>query len=461
MCPGHEQCHRNTHLSFRWRAHEVGGKWGKLPLLFAWAMVVLISLNHLYPVVPFLSRLPTLFLGLLGWGTALLSVLYFGNRYLLVVAIVSLAAFCLGFFGGSYLDPPADPLEHLRRVHEWSCGKPAESIPRSNRGLWHYSMLTPLLCMDTAAVDPDNAFFRIHLANGLLWALACSVVSICGIQLGLPLRWALFSMCICFLFFGTNRFSYFRYYSMAPSFTSIMIYWLWAAVFFVRTSPRCMAKGMLTAVALVPVLWVNHNQEAIFLVFLLITWVLVNLFLLQPALPDHGIENRKDPGRYLSRFKIVLAVILLILLWVLPQSESFRNWLSVFFLKVVGPDHYRYLWASWHGWYIGPRVRGLRIADTGGNIALLVGVLGLVYFWPGFLQGSGQRKLKIYLLALLPFIGYFTPLLHFIWASNLKAGNYYRLCYASMFWFFFADFLRGLEDRVACGITRIFPELKV
>ena len=451
----------NRHVSLCSEPGPVTVKIIKVVLFFLWSLVVLISLNHLYTFIPLVERIPTLFLGLLGWGTALLSVLYFGREHWCSVALIALAAFCFGFSVGSYLDPPADPLEHLRRVHEWSCGKSAADFSRSNRGMWHYSMLTPILCVDKAAVEPENMFLRIHLANGLLWALACSVLYICGILVGLPRRWAVFSVCLCFLFFGTNRFSYFRYYSFAPSFTSIMIYWLWASVFFIRISPSSMVKGTLTALALVPVLWVNHNQEAIFLVFLLITWLLVNLFFLRPDTSANDIENRTNPARYLFRFKIVLAALLFILLWALPQSESFRDWLSVFFLKVVEPNHYRHLWTSWHGWYIGPRIRDMRIPDTGGNIGLLVGMLGIPYFWPGLLNGSSQKKLKIYLLALLPFIGYFTPLLHFIWASNLKAGNYYRLCYASMFWVFFADFLYRIEDHVSGVLTRILPNCKI
>ena len=459
QCSGCEQSHvRKCYASDSYDPATGKVKRLKVVLISLWLLVTAISLNHLFPLVPFLSQMPTLCLGILGWATALLSVLYFGKGHWRSVALVAMATFCLGFSIGTYLEPPADPFEHLRRVHEENCGKTAADIRRSNRGFWHYSMLTPILCMDTASVDSDKIFLRIHLANGLLWALACSVIYICGILLGLPRRWALFSVCVCFLFFGTNRFSYFRYYSLAPTFTSIMIYWLWGAVFFMRTSVRSMLKGVLTAMALVPVLWVNHHQEAVFLGFLLIIWVLTNLFFLRPY--PRKQKNREQLIPRLRMYRFFLFVALFIVLWILPQSESFRSWLSSFFVNSAALENYKNLWITWHGWYIGPRFNGLRIADTLGNIGLLIGVLAIVYFWPGLTPASGQKKLKIYLLALLPFVGYFTPLFHFIWASNNKFSTYYRLCYASLFWFFFADLLYGLENKVDDLATKVLSRLQ-
>jgi len=432
----------------------VSGKTCRILMVAIWGSLVIISLNHLYSFSGLLSGIPAFFLGITGWLAALMSILCLGRGDLPKVGVAALAAFCLGLGTGTYLDPPADSFEHLRRVHEMTCGQPSSTIPRSNRGLWHYSMLNTIVCPDSKPVDIDKVFFKVHLANGLLWALACSALCITALRIGLPFRWAFFSMCICFLFFGTNRFSYFRYYSMAPSFTSMVIYWTWAGVFFFTTSSRNMIQGMLVAAALVPVLWVNHSQEAIFLVFLVIVWSVVNFFVtVDVNCWTEGNKLREYRCLFKPQSKRIIAIILLFLLWGLPQSEMFREWLAGFFLPVAGPEYYKYLWVNWRGWYVGPVLRGIRIADTTGYIVLAGVILGIPYFWPGVIPGSRTRKIKIFVLAVLPFIGYIIPFFHFIWSSNLLAQNYYRLCYASMFWLFFADLLYGLEARASTAIA--------
>ncbi len=105
--------------------------------LFACSLLaVSISLNHLYPVFPFLSQLSTGFVGGLGWCTAFFVIVFCGRKHLRELFVLALAFFILGFMLGPFLEPPADPLEHLRRVHELSCGKTVAQMPRENRGVW-------------------------------------------------------------------------------------------------------------------------------------------------------------------------------------------------------------------------------------------------------------------------------------------------------------------------------------
>ena len=126
--------------------------------------------------------------------------------------------------------------------------------------------------------------------------------------------------------------------------------------------------------------------------------------------------------------------------WLLPQAQFFRHCLEQFFVRdfVHNIDQ---LALFWHGWYVGSKFTGFRVFDTLGIEGIFMGLLALPYFWPGLLPGETEQKTRIFILGALPFLGYFIPLFHFIWSSNVKIPTYYRLCYASMFWLFFADFL--------------------
>jgi hypothetical protein len=75
---------------------------------------------------------------------------------------------------------------------------------------------------------------RIDVAHGIFLGVLLSGIFLLSRRIGLVARWAFFSCCIAFLFMGSNRFSYFTYYSFAPSATSLWSYWLWTAVFFFR-----------------------------------------------------------------------------------------------------------------------------------------------------------------------------------------------------------------------------------
>ena len=417
-----------------------GFKW---TVLLLWILMSLISLDHLYSFCPLFGHLPTRILGGIAWLTFFLTIVYCTQNHLRETLLLILAFFFLGKISGPYLEPPSDPLEHLRRVYEWNCEHQADDMPRSNRGLWHYSMVGDLLCPGGEKISASRQLQRIDNVHGLLWALAAATLFVVSLRAGLPARWALLSVMISFLFLGTNRFSYFRYYSFAPSFTSLMIYWLWAGTsFFVRKDHAVLVCLLLGLLAL-PILWVNHHQEAAFLGFLLIIWLAINgLFIIHKAI----FSSAK------SRSQQVLVGLLTVLSsfamgWLLPQSPSFRHWLGNFFVRDF-TQNIDQLALFWHGWYVGPKFVGLRVFDTLGIQGIFMVLLAIPYFWPGLLPGETKQKIRIFILGVLPFLGYLIPLFHFIWLSNVKIPTYYRLCYASMFWLFFADFLYRTGRRI-------------
>ncbi len=423
-------------------------------MVVAWLFIVLISLDHLVPFSHLLSHLSTRFLGILGWGAALVTIFYLGRGHLRAIGSVAFLFFFLGLVIGSYLEPPADPLEHLRRIHEENCGKMAAEVAPVNRGLWHYSMAGLVLCTDAAQVKPVRMLWKIRIANGLFWALAGAVLFLVAIKTGLPHRWAFLAVLICFLFFGTNRFSYFRYYSLAPTFTSMLIYWILGVHLVMQENRRRFLLLAGCGVLFLPVLWTNHRQEGVFLVLLLGTAILVNVGI---SLSGRGNACRLSGAERKFRCWGPLAayfLFLFILLALLPQSADFRSWLAGFSIRHLGAEYFKHTWHFRHGLYLGGTGHAFRVRDTLGLTGQVLGPVMILYFWPGLIRFRIERKLRITLLAILPFIGYYTPLLHLIWASNVKVAEYYRLCYASMFWLFFPHFLYGLEQPLVRSMDR-------
>ncbi len=413
-------------------------------VLLLWILMFVISIDHLYAFLPFFSHLPTRILGGIAWVTFSLSIVCCAEKHLPEALLVALTFFVAGKVSGPFLEPPSDPLEHLRRVYEWNCGKVADAMPRSNRGLWHYSMVGDLLCPGGEQVQPEKQLQRIDNAHGFVWALSAVALFVLSLRAGLPGRWALLSVVISFLFFGTNRFSYFRYYSFAPSFSSLLIYWLWTGAFFFTHRMRRISVGLFFGLLALPILWVNHHQEAVFLGFIVIVWLLMNFFFVVLEIGNISSTLRKS-RRIVIGMTCVLSCFAVG--WLLPQTQFFRHCLEQFFVRdfVHNIDQ---LALFWHGWYVGPKFTGFRVFDTLGIEGILMGFLALFYFWPGLLPGETEQKTRIFILGALPFMGYFIPLFHFIWSSNVKIPTYYRLCYASMFWLFFADFLYRTGQRL-------------
>ena len=205
-------------------------------IFLVWTFISLVSINHLYRFsdsLVFSSRL----LGILGWGAVSLSLIALSLRFWRQTLCVFILFFCIGFWRGPFLEPPADPFEHLKRIHSY-CGLSSNEMPRENRGLWHYSMASTIICTDSAIFSPESKLQRIDVSHGLFLGMLLSVLFVVAKKGGFVDRWAFIGCLIAFLFMGTNRFSYFSYYSFAPSSTSLFVYWLWIALFFFAETGR-------------------------------------------------------------------------------------------------------------------------------------------------------------------------------------------------------------------------------
>lgn len=435
--------------------------WNKVAaslVLLLWCAVSLISINHLYPLFNSLKFTAT-FIGLLGWLTISSSLIYLSRGFWHQTFLVFLLFLCFGYWSGPFLEPPSDPLEHLKRIHS-ICNEDSGEILQVNSGFWHYSMAGTVICSDSENTNPDTKLRRIDATHGLFLGLLMSGLFILARYAGLTLRWAFFSCLVAFLFMGTNRFSYFTYYSLAPSYTSMLICWLWTAFFFFRSDRKALVVGTLVAMLSLPFLWVNHRQEAVFIGLLVSVWILLNVYSLAfRTMSEKTFFQTSDRKCFGINTHCMINILLLslffLLFFILPQFDFIQNILSRFFVRDLWLQN-QHLVVTWNELHLFGRIWSNRIDDTLGNIGIVMFVLTIPYFWPRFIRQNLEKKVRLWILAFLPFLGYTIQLFHFVWLSNVRSFEYYRLCYVSFFWLFFADLLQGLEGRFYLGGKKIF-----
>ena len=440
-------------------------------IILLWSFLSLISLHHLYP---FWNGLvfSTFFLGMIGWVTIFITIAFLSRRFIKQGLLIFFIFFCLGYCLGPYLEPPADPLDHLKQTYSF-CDKKADQIPKKNRGFWHYSMSSTFLCSSTQSTCPEAVLRKIDIMHGVYWGLLMVGLFIVSKSAGLPNRWAFASSLIAFLFFGTNRFSYFSYYSLAPSFSSLLLYWIWISIFFFKRSWKAIALGLAMALISLPILIANHAQEAVFIGFIAVIWLFWNIHeriwdvLSTKKKTINSLQSNNSQGllhmhkediwyrqpRSQSWMKQNYLLIVFAVLFILPQFEFFQSILTPLF-RFNNWQNNQELVYSWHGFHLMGKIWSYRVNDTLGIIGILPLFLGIVIFWPNVIQIDTTVKKKIIIVGILPLIVYCIPLFHFVWVSNCvwrptHIRYYYRICYSSMFWITIAFFLYGMEGRFA------------
>jgi hypothetical protein len=395
-----------------------------------WCLLSLISLNHIRPFADYL-HVSNSFLGILGWLTLILTICLLSGRLFKQGLLIFLTFLCLGYFLGPYLEPPSDPIDHLNRTYSY-CGESSNQVSKIKRGFWHYNMSGTLICPQK---NSNNAVETIRIINGLhgvYLGILMVVLFLLSKAAGLPDRWAFISCIMAFLFFGTNRFSYFSYYSFAPSFTSLAVLWMWTGSFFFKKRWKDILFGLIAAIIGLPVLWVNHLQESIFLVIIAGIWICWNLHeniwlaLKKPNSPK---------GTTLTKYslRILYFCILGVIFFLLPQFEIFRKMLSPLFLA----DHWdvnQHFVYFWNGIHLMGKIWGHRINDTLGLFGLFPLILMILFSVSSIWNKNKKTDFRVFLLGVVPFVIYLIPLNHFIWLSNVKNEVYWRICYISMFW---------------------------
>lgn len=390
----------------------------KITTLILWIVISIISINHLYSLVDL--KIPMYILGIIGWLSYTFTSIFLSRAYIKQSLLIFFVFFGIGYFTGPYLEPPADTLAHLQRVYLFSNNN-GINIPKTNRGLWHYSMVASILCLSNKQKEPGQTLNKIFILHGLFFTFSMVGLFVLSKSSGLPDRWAYFSMIMALLFMGTNRFSYFTYYSFGPTFSSIQIYWIWTALFFFKRKARSIITGLSIFLLSIPIFMVNHLQETFFLAQIVSVWLLLNgTAWFWPRL-----------NQAWKKLMFVMAIITI--LFIIPQFSFFHNsfalWKKMNFWNKNQPVIF-YL----GGIQVIGKIWRYRVSDTLGIMGAMPLFLSVFFFWPKLFADDIDKKLRLFILGIMPFIGYCIPFYHVIWLSNCNIHIYYRLAYSSIFW---------------------------
>lgn len=398
-------------------------------------LVVLIAiLSMIYFTTPrYNFTINQAFLGWIGWVTLTISTLLVSFKYKKECFFVFLLFFTFGFFSKAYLEPVSDQIDHLCRTQE-KC-RNIDTGDRVNRGLWQYNMNSLFLCDgETTNKSPENKLFSLDILHGLYISFASTILYTISRNTGLPAKWSFFSVIIAILFMGTNKFSYFRYYSYGPSFTSLCIYYLWISFFFFSDSKKAIILGLFLLLPLIIIILVNHLQEAVFLIFISSFWV---IFCLTEKL--YCLKNKNN-------ILLPWTIILLSLFFIFPQFQWFEKIFSLLPISNIWEKNQSivYYWNSIHimGKIWLPQYR---VADTVGLLGFAP--LALTPLILLFNQSIFSKSMlaRIILLGILPFLIFCIPFYHYIWVAHVQIPVYYRIAYSSLFWVPIASFFYQVE----------------
>jgi hypothetical protein len=399
-----------------------------------WVLMALISINHLFDITE-KCNFSTFALGVIAWATILLTIIGVARYQLRQTFYIFFCFFCVNYALGPYLEPPADPLTHLQRSYSF-IDKYSDDIAKNNNGLWHYSMSSVALPDFSKTQDPEAVFSRIDLLHGIYCGLLMAAIFLVSKATGLPDRWCLLSCVIAFIFFGTNSFSYFRYYSFGPSFTSLMIYFLWTAVFFFKRQIKQLLLGLFAALLCVPILITNHLQEAVFIAFIAVIMLSIVI--------GENLWRITTP-----RQRIAGCFILFGVLFIMPQFESVQTLIGHYSLVNDWEKNQAVVY-YWKGIHIMGKIWDFRVNDTLGFMGIAPLFIGIFFLWPGIINAPAHVKVRALVLGILPLIIYCIPLFHLIWVTNCvnratRVRYYYRICYSSMFWISITFFLFSIK----------------
>ncbi|RJP74836.1 MAG: hypothetical protein C4522_22250 [Desulfobacteraceae bacterium] len=395
-----------------------------------------ISFDFLFAIFDGFSP-STDFVGILGWAGCISAIFALGRKNIRHIVFLFIVFFLIGFYTGPFLEPPSDPINHLHRTHQINNQSIKELYQKDTRfglnlGIWHYSMMSCILHSSDREETPGKILRDIHILHGLFLGLIVCSLFLLGKFTGLPNRWAVFSCFTAILFFGTNLFSFFRYYSFGPTFTSIMIFWLWTGRFFFSDDQKSIWTGMLSGFLLFPILLVNHSQEAAFLAIAMTLWILTAI--------SHSDAFQKMPMR------LFFLMATLVVFFLLPQFTLIQKIVAGMVDFNWWPSNQNML-LTYHDFFFGIKPWIDRIPETAG----IAGITPIFCFLIiRFIRKNTDSRVTIRLLVLgvLPFIACLVPMIALFWLTVTYQDSVYRMCYISFFWLSIAYCLFACESRI-------------
>jgi len=347
---------------------------------------------HLINLTIFFYFLPTLLKNNRGWGWLFWGFLFF-----------------FFFIPGAYLEYPADPWEHFRRLYSWQSftffKDNVQADYKKGSYFWGWTFLfwvKPLF--RRWALDCYSAFWQ--------WLLALQVYFFAR-RLGFSRGWAYLQVMAYIFFFGNNLFGI-RYYALSSLPLAHIAYLRSLMVIMdVLDGRRIQALALLV---LLPLIFFNHVQEAIFLLLGGILLILVFWY-----------EKKSPTTRRLINFLGLLTLI-----------GSLGVWILHFFPQYVKKIEFLHLQRVW---------------QYNRNLLEALGIHGVISVLLSLLLLNRFRQVS--LLTLAPaFLLIFPPTVYLIAHFMVEPYHAYRILYAVPTGFILvASFKVGIEwlgQKLAC-----------
>lgn len=367
----------------------------------------------------------------------LMSVAHFRGSVRKELFIVLIIGIILAptIYQGPFFQPPSDPVFHADVLWDYM-GENA--FDYSNRGFINKSIFYILFHLFQ---EPVNWTFRmnlIYLFHYITNIAMISAVYFSSRLYGLNKKWSFVSVILMVLFFGTDRFSYFTYYSLAPSGINMPFYWLISALVINATlkineitikSTSKIIYIYILGIALIPLIYYNHKQEAGFLLYIYMLAFLIFILKL--------IQIKKW---HLFRNYFLIPVVVTVLFF--PFALYFKIFPKLLLFSIEYVEKFSLHVSSYGGLWILGRLNGPRILETLG----VIGFLPLVFVIILILVKSFLNSLKnniiirkvsweLFIPGLLPFWILLIPFNLMVWISLVPATEtFWRACFATQFW---------------------------
>lgn len=353
-------------------------------------------------------------------------------------------------WNGPFFQPPSDPLFHAELLWD-SFNDTGFNIANrdfigKNIFKFFYSIFSPTTLKERV--------FILHSLHGLSAILMGLSVYFSSRIYGLPPRWSFFSAIVMFGFFGTDRFSFLGYYSLAPASLNFAFTWLLFALLFkkVYSKEKVFQKYFIQillllfyTILLIPILAYNHYQEVVFLcfgfVFLFFGFLYRNL----------GIWKNAKYYFYILFLGICFFPIAILQKYKI-SIPRLNEWGEIDYFFQGLYSYYKTPWIFF-------RVSAPRLWDTLG----LMGIIPIFIFSILLIQLLVFRskrnffyKLRFIIPAILPFWIYLIPINLFVWLSIMPYSGevFWRATYMSQYWITIAFLFYQAEKWIYLKFSR-------
>ena len=312
-----------------------------------------------------------------------------------------LALALLFILPGAYLEFPSDPWEHFRRIFAWQNNDfiIENSVRNKFAYFWGWTFMSN--------IEPIYRRYALNLYSAFWQLLLAYQFYLLALKLGFNKNWAKVQVVGTLLLFGTNLFSFYRYYALSSTLLAYIAY-LRLVIILLDVKQRGDRKQLLLLPFLLLLMRYNHFQE------LMLSGISGVALLIDSLL-----------NKWQSRKNILITLLILIILsfplgsWIVdnPQAIPIQS-----LQKFQRPnDIFLSQWGNFRLWDL-----KLSYFETWGVRGLISIVLAILFF---------KRYQTISLLTLTPPLLLLFPPFALLFAASHNVAESHWVTYRALFAF--------------------------